>query len=426
MLTAPKISVENHIGACGASRLAAVLWLRNFYHPVLWEWGVIVHNLLTGKGYSYYAVQGQPMPSAFMPPAHAIFMAGVFYLFGEATPLSFLFIELVNVCMGVLLVYACYRLVRIYWPEKVAILSAFIIAIYPPLIYAPTEVANINFYLVINVAVVYFLAAYLEKEQNILYLVWAGLLLGLLMLYRGEAIALVAILGVILFWKGRASIRRTALFIVCALLVIAPWVIRNYRIFHRFIPTTTAMPFVLWYGHNSQATGTQRTGWGYSAEVIRPLPPMQHELDQVPPGPDYEIRYHQVFLREALAFLRTHPREEVGLLAKKFFYYWTFDMHHPKAWNPAYWIPTMALGALFWVGVGLEWHELWTRYYLFTTYIIFSMTLALIFHVLPRYRMFVEPLMVPFAATGLVYLYTRFGAVRQPFASNAPEERAWR
>ena len=80
----------------------------------------------------------------------------------------------------------------------------------------------------------------------------------------------------------------------------------------------------------------------------------------------------------------------------------------------------MGLIALFWVGVVPQRKELWPRYYLFVTYILFSMTLALIFHVLPRYRMFVEPLMVPFAANGLLYLYAKTSGAIIP-ASHLPE-----
>jgi len=153
---------------------------------------------------------------------------------------------------------------------------------------------------------------------------------------------------------------------------------------------------------------------------MQPLPAMQAELDRVQAGPQYEIRLHQVYLRESLQFIRTHPWEESLLLGKKFFYYWTFDMHHPKARHPEYWIPTMGLMGLFWVGVVLQRRKLWTKYYLFAAYILFSMTLALIFHVLPRYRMFVEPLMVPFAAHGLLYLYARLSNALTP-AAHLPE-----
>ncbi len=403
----PKTALAWILAGAFAARAAAVLWFHNFYHPILWEWGAIVHNLLTGRGYAYYEVNGQPMPSAFMPPAHAFFLAAVFRLLGEGTVASYVAVEILNIFMGLLLIYLTFRIARIYWSEKVALVSALIVALYPAFIYLPTEIANINFYLTVNAGVVYFLSLYLEEEPKLSYLIWGGLLLGLLMFYRGEAMLLVGVLALILYFKTNRKILPAAVFAACSLLVISPWVVRNYLVFHRIIPTTTAMPFVLWYGHNSQANGTQRTGWGYSAQVMKPLPPMQTELDQVTPGPDYEIRYHRVFLNQALAFIRTHPREEVGLTGKKLFYYWTFDMHHPKAWNPAYWIPAMALVVLFWMGVALEWRLLWSRYYLFVSYIGFSMVLALVFHVLPRYRMFVEPLMMPFAATGLIYVYER-------------------
>ncbi len=424
-LPAPKKTLLWSILALAAAlRLAAVFWFRNFYHPILWEWGSIVHNLLTGKGYSFYEVNGVPMPSAFMPPGHALFLALVFRLLGEGTVASFVAIELINVFMGAVLAYGTFRIAQIYWSEDVALLSALLVALYPAFIYMPTEIANINFYLAINAGVVLFLAMYLEIERKAVYLVCSGALLGLLMLYRGEASALIPVISILLYVKAKVRVRDVAMFAGCCLLVIAPWAARNYVVFHRLIPTTTAMPFVLWYGHNSQANGTQRTGWGVSAQVMKPLPAMQSELDRVPPGPDYEIRYHQVFLREAVQFIRTHPGKEVALLGEKFFYYWTFDMHHPKAWSPAYWVPAIALVVMFWVGVGLQWPVLWSRYYLFVTYILFSMVLALVFHVLPRYRMFVEPLMIPFAASGLLFFWSKLSiALATPSALRADSSR---
>ena len=192
-----------------------------------------------------------------------------------------------------------------------------------------------------------------------------------------------------------------------ALLMLAPFTARNYSVFHRFIATSTAMPVVLWYGHNSQANGTQRSGWGSSSRVMQPLPPMQAEMDRVPAGPDYEVRLHQIYMRHALQFLLHHPRAELRLLSQKAFFYWAFDMRHPKASHAAYWVPALVLVVLFWTGVICQRGPLWKRYSLFTVYILFSMMLALVFHVLPRYRMLVEPLMIPFAAHGALRLYAR-------------------
>lgn len=394
-------------------RLAAVATLHNFYHPALYEWGTITHNLLQGNGYCYYEVDGQPMPSAFMPPGYAIFLVMVFRVFGEQTTTSYVVIQALNVIAGVLLVALTYRLARIYWSQQTALLASLFAALYPPFVYMATEVANINFYLVLNLAAVLLISIYLEESRRWIHLTGAGALLGLLVMFRAETIALIPILYALILLKLRAHRRHVAIFAALALLMLAPWIARNYSVFHRFIPTTTAMPIVLWYGHNSQANGTQRTGWGSSSSVMQPSPTMQAEMAHVPAGPDYEIRIHQIYLRQALQFLLHHPRAEFRLFGEKAFYYWTFDMHHPKAAHPAYWIPALVLVILFGTGVICQAGQLCNRYWLFTSYILFSMILALIFHVLPRYRMLVEPLMIPFAAHGALCLYARLrGASR--------------
>ncbi len=399
-------TLRNTLLLAGTARLAAIAILHNFHKPVLFEYGVISRYLLAGKGYAYYTIHGQALPSAFMPPAYAYFLAGMFWAFGDETVLSIVTSQLIQAALGVLLVYLVYRIGWLYWGEDVALLAALVATLYPPFVYMCTEMANISFYLVINTALFFYVSRFLCESRKLSYMVKAGVLLGFLMLFRAETLALVFLLAAVVLYKKRSCWREVAVFALLALGVLGPWTIRNFMVFHRLIPTTTAMPLVMWYGHNSQATGTQRIGWNNS-KVMEPLPPMQAKLAVVPVGPEYEIQLHHIYLEEALDFIRHHPGQEMLLVGKKFFYYWTFDMHHPKARHPAYWIPTMLLIVLFWVGAARERHGLLARYSLFVVYILFSMTLALLFHVLPRYRMFVEPLMLPFAAQGLLVLSRR-------------------
>jgi 4-amino-4-deoxy-L-arabinose transferase-like glycosyltransferase len=408
---------------CGAAaaRLAAILILRNFHDPVLYEYGIISRYLLAGQGYAFYTVHGQPLPSAFMPPAYAYFLAGMFRIFGDGTVQAFLVSQLLHAAMGVLLVYLVYRIAQIFWSRELALLSALLAAFYPPFVYMCTRMANISFYLTINVAVFYFISLYLFVRPRTGYLVAAGLLSGLLVLFRAETLSLGGIVAVLVLYKLHRAFRDVVVFLWLALAVIAPWTVRNYLVFRRFIPTTTAMPIVLWYGHNSQSNGTQRIGWGDASHVMQPLPPMQAKLDRVPISPQYEIAFHTVYLQEALQFIRTHPREEIILLGEKFVYYWTFDMHHPNTLRPGYWVPALLLVALFWTGVVLERRKLFASYYLFVTYVLFSMTLALVFHVLPRYRMFVEPLMIPLAAVGVLHLYAKLTGTAKPALQNATD-----
>jgi 4-amino-4-deoxy-L-arabinose transferase-like glycosyltransferase len=418
---AERCSLRNILLAATVLRLGAVAVLHRFHNPVLFEYGTISRNILAGHGYAYYEVQGQPMPSAFMPPAYGYFLALMFRVFGDGTASSFITSQLIHVAMGVLLVYVLYRIARLHWSEGVARASAAAAALYPPFVYMPTEMANINFYLATNAGVFWFLARYLREEPRRRYLVAAGLLLGVLMLFRAEALALVFLLGAGIAWKGRHAWRGALAFALVALAGLVPWTLRNYAVFHRFIPTTTAMPMVLWYGHNPQANGTQRTG-APEFKVFEPPPEMRVKMDKVAPGSDYEVRLHQIYLDEALDYIRRHPREELGLLGKKFFYYWTFDMHHPKARQPEYWVPALLLVALFWAGVGIERRRVFSELYLFAVYILFSMSLALVFHALPRYRMFVEPLMLPFVVQGLLFLAYRFQPAKRPLA--LPIERS--
>jgi hypothetical protein len=65
-----------------------------------------------------------------------------------------------------------------------------------------------------------------------------GVLLGLTILTRGEAVLLVPLLLVSIVRRPRGG--RAALIACCAaVIVIAPWTVRNWTVFHQFVPIST-------------------------------------------------------------------------------------------------------------------------------------------------------------------------------------------
>jgi peptidoglycan/LPS O-acetylase OafA/YrhL len=49
--------------------------------------------------------------------------------------------------------------------------------------------------------------------------------------------------------RARRSVERAALFLVTALVVVAPWTYRNWRVFHAFVPVSTAGGLALFQGN---------------------------------------------------------------------------------------------------------------------------------------------------------------------------------
>ncbi len=398
-----RIEIRGILLVAAAARLVCLLVLHNFVNPTFFEWGDISRKYLAGRGFSYYTVNGVDVPTAYMPPAYSFLIQALFTIFGDR-PLAYVTLQLIQAAAGVVLVYLVYRLTLLAWDADCALVAAAIAAIYPPFLYLPSEMHSINFYIALTLAVVYFLFLLLEVGPRFAYAVWAGLLLGVLIYFRAEAFALPFLFGSLLVFKSRRNWHAALVVIVLPLLVLAPWVLRNYRTFGTVVVTTTAGGINLWYGHNSQATGTQREMWP-SGKVVMPDAALQRRFDELPATSDYELRRSVIYRDEALQFMRTHPMREAELALRKFVYFWTIDWNHPKARHVAYLLPTLAMVALFWRGVFVNRNLLLGRYLLMTVTLVFTNLTALIFFVLPRYRLNVEPIMIPFAASAMVWAW---------------------
>jgi hypothetical protein len=221
-------------------RVGSVLLLRTFLHPVTWEFGDIAATIHAGLGYTIPLPHGGRAPSAYMPPGYPYLLVLLLKL-GGGRPLAWLILELIQAGLGVLLVYVIYRTALLLMDRRVATLAAILVAVYPTQVYTCNEFHSINFYIVLGAAAVFFLTRYSEQTGSWKDIVLAVFSMGLLMLFRAEAPALLCRYTVILVWRrGRKAATPAAAFLVIARLCLAPWTLRNYVVFRRLVPVTVS------------------------------------------------------------------------------------------------------------------------------------------------------------------------------------------
>ncbi len=153
----------------------------------------------------------------------------------------------------------------------------------------------------------------------------AGLMMGFSLWQRATLLVpgLVMWLSRALFpgMKKAVVARRACVWLVVALLIIAPWLIRNYRLFGRLILTTDAA-HILWLGNNPHSNGTYSDGEGQRVFYLTE-PELQAKIASAS-----ELEQYEIFLEEVKRFVRTHPGRSIGLFIRKL---WAFFWFSPNA-----------------------------------------------------------------------------------------------
>jgi hypothetical protein len=398
-------------------RLASIVVVRSFLHPHTWEFGPLAENLVKGLGYSDLMMNGTYQPSIYMPPAYPYFLA-FFYRIGGERPVTFLIVQLIQAGLGVLLVYLVYRLTLVLMGKSEAIVAACLTAIYPTQVYMCNEFHPINIYIVLEVATILFLTRYLETTASWKDLILAGLCAGILMSFRGETPALVLLYAAVLLWcRGLKAAKPALVFVLIAFACLAPWTIRNYRVFGTIVPVCASGGLNLWIGNNPLATGDDRY---QAADIVRgdfwrgsvspseleQLPPdVREAFSRIPIDRNSQIAKDQVLKHLAVNFIRTHPKDEAKLSLKKLFDFFVLDPRHEKGRQPMYWLPSILLSLLAIWGAVLRGKRILQQELLLFASILFAVAVGVVVFVLPRYKIVVDPFIMIFAAAGLCGLF---------------------
>ncbi|MGA8528254.1 MAG: hypothetical protein WB622_00970, partial [Acidobacteriaceae bacterium] len=260
--------------------------------------------------------------------------------------------------------------------------------------YTCNEFHSINFYCVLGAAAVFWLTRYTNDTHARKDLVLAGIAMGLLMLFRAEAPALVSLFAlVLLLRRGWGEFRRAAAFTALAFLILAPWTLRNLTVFHRFVLVTDSAGKNLWIGNNPHATGSQH--YSYGGLIPAAIGPAFYEA---PPNRDYEITGDDALKRVAIHFALTHPATEVRLAFTKLDYFFVFDLHHEKGRRPIYWVPSVLLSLAALYGAWLRRRKLLRDDVFLVVSVLFAVAVTAVVFALPRYKIVIDPFLMFFAA----------------------------
>ena len=226
-------------------------------------------RLLGGHGYSFdvgwYPFTPANTPTAQWSFAYSAYLAGVYLVLG-VHPLAARLIQALVV--GVLGCWLVYRLSYRVFGQTAALVAAGIAAVYTYFVYYGAALMTESFFMVAALAGLE-LAYRLVERPTTGRAAALGLSLGLAVLLRQAILMFVPVLLVWLWWEGRRRLRWQHYVIPLAIiaLLIAPWTLRNYRVYGHFLLLNANAGYAF-YSSNNPTLGTR-----WSAEnAVAPLP----------------------------------------------------------------------------------------------------------------------------------------------------------
>ena len=253
--------------------LVAVLAIRHYEHPVLWENGDIAREMLDGHGYSM-SFAGPDAPTAWQAPGYPFEL----YLFEKALgnrPLTFLLISLLQCVLSSAMVFPVAWLACRWFGGRAARLSGWVVAFMPLYAWYCTRIHQPS-----DVMAIYpwALAGWFHsvESRKVPAAIVTGLITGFGALFSPTMLAVFGVISGVLLLRALlgadwACVRTVIIAGVCTLLAITPWTVRNYRVFGRLVPIKDSFPKELWYGNNPDSTGTPFYAGGQEAIDLPPI-----------------------------------------------------------------------------------------------------------------------------------------------------------
>jgi 4-amino-4-deoxy-L-arabinose transferase-like glycosyltransferase len=383
------------------------LWSYTYEHPrqavsvvpFLFESGNIAHSLAVGNGFSS-PFRVDTGPTAWLPPVYPLLLAGVFRTFGSYTFHSFIAAALLNIS------FATLTCVPIFFAGKrigglgVAAGAAWLWAVFPNAILIPVQSMWDASLSALLVAAIFCATLALAESSRVRDWCAYGLLWGITLMTNAT---LAALLPLLLGWVAYRSHKqrrpwfgRLALSIGIVVLCCLPWTIRNYEIFHTFVPLRSGFGLQLWLGNNDDTKDIFRA-------ELHPIYNADERARYIQMG---ETAYMQEKQQQGVEYMTAHPAREAHLIGNRIISVWSGGTPTPvkDLLNvPSLWFRFVllfnviaAMGAL--IGIVILFRR--RSVYAFPA-AVFPVVFPWAYYltlVLPRYRLPIDPIVMLLAA----------------------------
>lgn len=308
------------------------------------EYDSIAKNLLAGKGYSVGYDADPPLTMNRMP-GYPFFLAGIYSISGPSPAAA----RTVQVLIDMLVCLMIYRFtLAVQRHSQVALLAAAAYMLHPLFwLHAAMLISD-------SLSVPFFVLAILvfyagtEKADWKSYAL-SGVLLGIATLIRPTYLVMpLAMLVILLILQPKQIVRSVALTAVCSvalMMVLTPWIIRNYNVYHKFLPTVSANG----YGFNLFAGAGPNHGETInSISQLPPTHPVRQEAERTS-----EVDCNGLYFREGIKLIKSDPANYMRLLVKKPFRLWFNLLHADPPSKSSMGVALLNLLVFIFAGIGM-------------------------------------------------------------------------
>jgi 4-amino-4-deoxy-L-arabinose transferase-like glycosyltransferase len=266
------------------------------------DYDAIARSLAHGDG---FRLDGYP--TAYRLPAYPLLLAASYAVFGDSkTP-----IRMLQAIADVISCLLLFSIGKKMFSEKVGLLAAAILALFPIQVLYISHLMTETIFTTILLLIVWVVVVKENESHVLAESVILGVLTGLGMMLR-TTMALIPLVIFLCRWKSgtpvKPNVRSLAILAAAAFIMVSPWLVRNYAVFHRVSFTSNA-GVNFWMGNHAGASGA----YSFPKEN-NPLAAVADDFDRSDLG-----------FKLGFEFIRTHPLESAVTEVKKIAHFFAAD-----------------------------------------------------------------------------------------------------
>ena len=280
----------------------------------------IAGSLASGHGFSN-PFGGNTGPTAWLGPVYPFVLSRFFVLFGVQTRTAVFFAILFNGLLSSLTAIPVFLIARRTFGLQVAKWSAWSWALLPNIMYWGMRSVWDTALSTLLLTLLFWLTLKLADSSTPRNWLLYGMTWGIAGLTNTAELAFLPFAGIWICYRqyrqGKPFFRNAAVGAAVFFATLSPWVVRNYEVFHKFIPVRGNFGMEFHLGNTPNATGMWQV-WLHPSQNVREF----HEYQQMG-----EAAYIHSKLEETLQFIHNHPGHFAFLTFAHFIYYWSEPPH---------------------------------------------------------------------------------------------------